>query len=98
MVHMIDTSVCKILLDLQLGRYCWEASPRGSFFHLFLLAVSAALSASHVDTDWLLDLSFAAKWARLLITNLAVTFPTHQRSKYSEGSGVGVVAYSGLMH
>ena len=59
---------------------------------------TAGLSASHVCADWVHGCSLAAKWARLLLTYQAAAYLTNQRSKYSEGLGVGVVAYSGLMH
>ena len=38
---------------------------------------SAGLSAAHFRTDWLLNWSLAAKWARQLITQLTAAYPTH---------------------
>ena len=38
---------------------------------------SAGLSATHFHADWLLYWSLAAKWARLLITQLTAAYPTH---------------------
>ena len=46
---------------------------------------SAGLSAAHSQADLLLHWSLAAKWARLLITQLTAAYPTHQRTKHDEG-------------
>ena len=46
---------------------------------------SAGLSAAHFRADWLRDWSLAAKWPRLLITQLTAAYPPHQRSKCDEG-------------
>ena len=49
------------------------------FLHFLLSAhfPLTGLSATHFCADWLINWSLAAKWARLLITQLTVAYPTH---------------------
>ena len=86
------------MLDLQLGRYYWEASPQGTYFLLrFLLTVFLQLVFQPLMSAQI-GFMVAAWQPSGLGYYRAAAYLTNQRSKYSEGLGVGVVAYSGLMH
>ena len=67
-----------------------RGSPEVSMVFFFATVLSnpfpsAGLSAAHFRTDWLLDLNLAAKWSRLLFTQLTTAYPIRRGSKCNEG-------------
>ena len=72
--------ICSYQNCRSVGPNCSHESCPTAIFLYFLTThfLTVGLSATHILADWVLDWSLVATWTQLMITDLAVAFPTHR--------------------